>query len=518
MSTRQAWQRSITDDAGNLLTGVQISVFQQDGITPATIYSGLTDAAMANPFNTGVQTVARFYAEPGLYVVRAFKEGVGTQEWVNVDISGWSVREDVPAMSKKLNYTRDVAPVHQQMYAAGQPSTANTDGLTGTQLILVPSGYQAVRIMWAHKGSTPLTGLKMVISATDDIGNLSMDPADEGFRKFVTPWIDGAQRNTLTFEGWKSVTWAGQSELNIPATNSENWDVRWSDLIPVNSRPLQDDRGGKYAGAHPLLLRFFLGSANYLKGGYAGINTTQYLNESGASFILGMQRAGDSVTNLLNWVPASQTVVFNDSQVFPIGVVAYKDDAATRSVMVVGDSRFAVSSEFPAKAYRSTQFFIEKQRTDRGEKFRVFSCSQSGATTATYYQRAMLLLETVTNLDALVYLGYSINNGAPTPQIMADCKFRLSQILEKCSSKKIPLIAVSSFPSGSGFTPEQMGLLEDFDQYIISLGLVYLSPLKMYGLSDGTWQPGTNFNNSHMTDDGYQNLAERINSALAPFL
>lgn len=96
MSTRQAWQRSITDDAGNLLTGVQISVFQQDGITPATIYSGLTDAAMANPFNTGVQTVARFYADPGLYVIRAFKEGVGTQEWVNVDISCWAVRQDDP--------------------------------------------------------------------------------------------------------------------------------------------------------------------------------------------------------------------------------------------------------------------------------------------------------------------------------------------------------------------------------------------------------------------------------------
>lgn len=95
MTTRQAWQRSITDDAGNLLTGVQISVFQRDGITPATIYSGLTDAAMANPFNTGVQTVARFYAEPGLYVIRAFKAGVGTQEWVNVDISGWAVREDI---------------------------------------------------------------------------------------------------------------------------------------------------------------------------------------------------------------------------------------------------------------------------------------------------------------------------------------------------------------------------------------------------------------------------------------
>lgn len=103
MTTRQAWQRSITDDTGNLLTGVQISVFQQDGTTLATIYSGLTGAATPNPFNTGVQQVARFYAEAGLYVIRAFKSGFGTQEWLNVDISGKAVREDLGAVVSRLD-------------------------------------------------------------------------------------------------------------------------------------------------------------------------------------------------------------------------------------------------------------------------------------------------------------------------------------------------------------------------------------------------------------------------------
>lgn len=92
---RQAWQRTITDAAGNVLTGVQITVFQADGVTLATIYGQLTGgSALANPFSTGAQTSAKFYADPGRYVVRAFKDGL-TQEFTDVDIGGKAVREDL---------------------------------------------------------------------------------------------------------------------------------------------------------------------------------------------------------------------------------------------------------------------------------------------------------------------------------------------------------------------------------------------------------------------------------------
>lgn len=92
---RQAWQRTITDAAGNVLTGVQITVFQENGVTLATIYGQQTGgAALANPFSTGAQTSAKFYADPGRYVVRAFKDGL-TQEFTDVDIGGKAVREDL---------------------------------------------------------------------------------------------------------------------------------------------------------------------------------------------------------------------------------------------------------------------------------------------------------------------------------------------------------------------------------------------------------------------------------------
>lgn len=93
--TRAAWERTITDSAGNVLTGVQIAVFQQDGTTPATIYGQLSGgAALANPFNTGVQTSAKFYADPGRYVIRAVKDGQ-TKDFTDVDIADKAIRDDV---------------------------------------------------------------------------------------------------------------------------------------------------------------------------------------------------------------------------------------------------------------------------------------------------------------------------------------------------------------------------------------------------------------------------------------
>ncbi len=93
--TREAWERTITDSAGNVLTGVQVSVFQSDGSTVATIYGQQSGGApIANPFNTGVQTSAKFYADPGRYVVRVLKDSL-TKEFTDVSISDKAIRDDL---------------------------------------------------------------------------------------------------------------------------------------------------------------------------------------------------------------------------------------------------------------------------------------------------------------------------------------------------------------------------------------------------------------------------------------
>jgi len=71
---RAIWQKTVTDNTGAPSNGAQVTVNIQDG-GPATIFSlqeGGT--SIANPFVTGIDGIARFYAERGYYTVTVFKD------------------------------------------------------------------------------------------------------------------------------------------------------------------------------------------------------------------------------------------------------------------------------------------------------------------------------------------------------------------------------------------------------------------------------------------------------------
>ena len=103
---RSAWQRTISDANGVPVSGVQINVFLNDGITPATIASSAAGAALTNPFVTST-AVAKFFALPGLYVVKATKGGQ-TQTFSDIEIGARNYRDDQGALG---GFARDVADI-----------------------------------------------------------------------------------------------------------------------------------------------------------------------------------------------------------------------------------------------------------------------------------------------------------------------------------------------------------------------------------------------------------------------
>lgn len=161
---RQAWQRTITDAAGNVLTGVQITVFQADGVTPATIYGQLTGgSALANPFSTGAQTSAKFYADPGRYVVRAFKDGL-TQEFTDVDIGGKAVRDDIGSAAYLVATTSETDRTSGRALRVGDHGNGTTfrgrvdvlGGQTPAQIVaLHGEGFVYNGAIQNHGGATP---------------------------------------------------------------------------------------------------------------------------------------------------------------------------------------------------------------------------------------------------------------------------------------------------------------------------------------------------------------------------
>lgn len=71
---RDVWQKTVTDDTGNIVSGAQVTVNIQGGGL-ATIYSSQSGGSpMPNPFLTGSDGVARFYAEPDFYSVSIVKD------------------------------------------------------------------------------------------------------------------------------------------------------------------------------------------------------------------------------------------------------------------------------------------------------------------------------------------------------------------------------------------------------------------------------------------------------------
>lgn len=131
---RSAWQRTITDSGGVPVLGVQINVFQADGITPATIFSTAAGAAQANPFVT-VTPVAKFFALPGVYVIKATKDAQ-TQTFSDEEIGAKNYRDDQGALGGAAvivgNMTADATIMSEggsfrfTAAATGKPSFVNS--------------------------------------------------------------------------------------------------------------------------------------------------------------------------------------------------------------------------------------------------------------------------------------------------------------------------------------------------------------------------------------------------------
>lgn len=83
--TKAVWTKFITDNAGAVVEGASVTVFLSDGITPAEIFSDPAGSAKANPFLTPAGGKAEFYADPGIYVIQASKDGK-TATWNNEEI------------------------------------------------------------------------------------------------------------------------------------------------------------------------------------------------------------------------------------------------------------------------------------------------------------------------------------------------------------------------------------------------------------------------------------------------
>ena len=419
-----------------------------------------------------------------------------------------SVNEASAAVNALSSASFPIPPTTSSLISSSGANVA-ADNITIQQMIMVPADVVAVRIAYAHLGGAGgVTAAKMLVAATDNIGDLSQSQTTAG-RQFSVPVKNGTEHNTLSTDGWQVVTFDGSATFDVADAGAQSYTYKWSDIIPVNGQPLRVGDAERFAGFNALLVRFFCGTGRYTKGGISGFNQADWVSFAGQRLVLGASRAGDNIATLAN-MNTTTTLSYGQSDSLPLVIEAFTSSGA-RSVFVAGDSRFGSSSQTSTQTYRNTQLYLQQALSVLGNKAGVVALSQGGLNTDAVYRRALNYINSTSPNGTLVYLTYSINDGAPTDAIIAAAKAKLLIVLDAAAKKRVKVIVVTAFPAGAGFTAPQAALLDGLVSFVGSLGVTVFNPLSVYGVAPlYGWQAGFNFDSDHMTNAGYQDMAQRI--------
>lgn len=406
-----------------------------------------------------------------------------------------------------------VVPKHYSAVSALLSSALSSS--TALMCVMLPVKFSAVRIGVRHLGGFgDMTGAAALVASTDNIGDLSYTNTTE-CKRFITPMSEGVEHNTLSFLGWKNVTWDSLATIDVTDAGSEKIAIAWSDVIDVQSKPLETDTNGTFDGYYPLLIRFHGGTGQSTSSTQKDQVTPGYFTDSGAKIVLNASRSGEHISTPSTWSQVN-TPSFSSTGNLPIIIEAYTEEDGI-SFMTIGDSRLATApASESAYEYRTLQWRLERDFAASEVKARNIAAAHGGKTTAEYFQKAETILSDPSFRPSnSIYLIYSINNGQPTDEEMASVKSKALRHLNRCVELGITPMFLTSFPSGTGFTSDEMANLVDLDAFAESTGVAYLSPLAIYGDVNGGWANATDHEDSnHMTPAGYDDLSSRIVAAL----
>lgn len=157
---------------------------------------------------------------------------------------------------------------------------------------------------------------------------------------------------------------------------------------------------------------------------------------------------------------------------------------------------------------------FEQASVADGKAVKTLRVAQGGKTTAVFFQRVNeMLLDAVIQPTVAIALGYSINDGFPTEQLLAEAKGRVVQFVDTCrkTNKIIPML-VPMFPSSTAGYGAMWSQVQEFVSFCGGLAPI-VDPIALYGGLTGAWQPGWAEDDNHMTPDGQTNLAANLYAA-----
>jgi len=164
------WQRNITDEHGNVISGAEVEVFFAGLATKPTLKSSLYGASLTNPFDADVAGFAQFYANDGLYDIAVNGDIV----WSDVQL-GNNIIDNVAALSSITAVAGQVYKLKEYHAGTGVGggdlvAFAGTATIDGGLTLAGPHGYYFKRTGYSeiHVNMYGANGAITESSATDE--------------------------------------------------------------------------------------------------------------------------------------------------------------------------------------------------------------------------------------------------------------------------------------------------------------------------------------------------------------
>jgi len=239
------WQRTITTEAGDVIPGAEVEVVNEATGLAADIFSNRAGTTpRTNPFFTGANGFAQFYAAPGEYRITATgPTGSITWRW-NV-LPGTAAAQDVEAWRSTVTVTGNHTVTAPPAYGT---SVVNVDAATGTITLppVVIGGRILVRKINATQGEILINadGTDTITRAALSSVTLNADGDNwllekvSGSRWELIAGVESGENSDGEY--WREADGKQTCrvrDLQISRTSSLRWSDRWtfpSEFVDTN--------------------------------------------------------------------------------------------------------------------------------------------------------------------------------------------------------------------------------------------------------------------------------------------
>lgn len=423
--------------------------------------------------------------------------------------------QQAPTQQPQPNFAPGVAMLNK----FGNPSISTTyDARTLGMAFTIPFDYTAVQFLVPHMGgSGPMTGVKLVVAASDDIGsgNYAGGTSDANLRKFVVPHRGGVITNTLSADqgetGWLRVTRNGEAaSMDVADAGAANGVSRWQTVL-TDRMNLRGVRDVTYTSRCPLLVRFQSTGNVMTRTSYAGSNTNDQLkvDAGGVPDFLFATRSGDRVTDPSTWPITDTNLSYTNNPMPPLGVILFGAQRYS-GVLFSMDSRGAISTQSATTAqYRSLEFYFENQA--RNNKYTVVKASRSGWTEEQYSLFAIAMMSGGRNtIRHVVHLIDSVNDGPVTQATIDSNKATALSIKAAADAINAETTFIVTYGRSTIIPADQLALLDELDTWARQQTRRVFNPLRVYAIPDGRFRVGVGFDGNHKFDATYADMASRL--------